>query len=70
MSWQPDPRGLEEVLGMLRDSSSSDSNVQKVVAQVSWSNLQVDAHVPWLGDSKVWARGGCDADFCSLSSFV
>ena len=34
MSWQPSPQGLEEVLEMLRNSSSGDSEVQKLVAKV------------------------------------
>lgn len=34
MTWQPAPEGLAEVLGMLRDSSSPDSTVQKAVTKV------------------------------------
>lgn len=34
MSWQPQQQGLEEVLSMLRSSSSGDSEVQKAVAKV------------------------------------
>lgn len=33
-SWTPAPDGLQEVLGMLRDSASSDATVQKQVANV------------------------------------
>ncbi|WVR08285.1 hypothetical protein IAU60_005332 [Kwoniella sp. DSM 27419] len=33
MSWQPSEQGLQEVLGMLRDTSSTDSDVQRNVAQ-------------------------------------
>ncbi|WWC73445.1 uncharacterized protein I206_107415 [Kwoniella pini CBS 10737] len=33
MSWQPSEQGLQEVLGMLRDTSSTDSEVQRNVAQ-------------------------------------
>ncbi|WVN86972.1 uncharacterized protein L203_102147 [Cryptococcus depauperatus CBS 7841] len=32
MSWQPSEQGLQEVLGMLRDTSSTDSEVQRNVA--------------------------------------
>ncbi|ODO06999.1 hypothetical protein I350_04365 [Cryptococcus amylolentus CBS 6273] len=32
MSWQPSEQGLQEVLGMLRDTSSTDSQVQRNVA--------------------------------------
>ena len=34
MGWQPNPRDLAEVLDMLRNSSSGDSDVQKAVAKV------------------------------------
>lgn len=33
MAWQPSEQGLQEVLGMLRDTSSVDSEVQRNVAQ-------------------------------------
>jgi hypothetical protein len=35
MTWQPQQQGLEEVLSMLRSSSSGDSEVQKAVSHVS-----------------------------------
>lgn len=34
MTWQPQQQGLEEVLSMLRSSSSGDSEVQKAVSHV------------------------------------
>ncbi|WWD20076.1 hypothetical protein CI109_104550 [Kwoniella shandongensis] len=33
MAWQPSEQGLQEVLGMLRDTSSTDSEVQRNVSQ-------------------------------------
>ncbi|KAK4684342.1 transportin-1, partial [Tremellales sp. Uapishka_1] len=32
MTWQPSPQGLSEVLGLLRETSSADSEIQKAVA--------------------------------------
>jgi hypothetical protein len=34
MTWQPQQQGLEEVLLLLRQSSSSDSEIQRAVTQV------------------------------------
>ena len=44
MSWQPQQEGLNEVLAMLRQTSSDDTEVQRAVAQVSEGPFHVHAH--------------------------
>jgi transportin-1 len=34
MSWQPQQQGLDEVLEMLRQTSSKENDIQRAVAQV------------------------------------
>lgn len=54
MSWQPQQEGLEEVLSMLRSSSSGESEVQKAVAKVClvplcWPGIIARSHALLAG---------------------
>ena len=37
MSWQPEPNGLQQILQLLKESQSPDTETQRSVQQVSFS---------------------------------
>ena len=53
LNWQPDQQGLEQILQLLKESQSPNTETQRAVQQVSFLSLNVFIHIDLRGHKKI-----------------